>query len=34
MGESIHDMEEDADINPKKIIKKGKRYNGLLEWIS
>ena len=34
MGESINDLEDDLDINnPKKIIKKGKRYKGLLEWI-
>jgi hypothetical protein len=34
MGESINDLDDQLDIdNPKKIIKKGKRYSGLLEWI-
>ena len=34
MGESLNDMDEEIDINnPKKIIKQGKKYAGLLEWI-
>ena len=34
MGESLNDLDEELDYNnTKKIIKKGKRYNGLLEWI-
>ena len=34
MGESINDLDDQLDMdNPKKIIKKGKRYSGLLEWI-
>jgi hypothetical protein len=32
MDESMNDLDEDFN-NPKKIIKKGKRYNGLLEWV-
>ena len=34
MGESMNDLDEEIDYNnPKKIIKKGKRFAGLLEWI-
>ena len=34
MDESLNDLDEEIDYNnPKKIIKKGKRYHGLLEWI-
>jgi len=34
MGESINDLDDEIDMNnPKKVIKKGKRFKGLLEWI-
>ena len=34
LGESLDDFDDQMGINdPKKIIKKGKSYKGLLEWI-
>ena len=34
-GESLDDLDDDVDFaqNSKKIIKTGKRFKGLLEWI-
>lgn len=35
MGESLGDLDEEIEFDNKgkKIIKKGKRFHGLLEWI-